>query len=116
MSRARLVAASLAGVTGFAAGFYLALASVMATVGFDDPFETQLELTALVFGTAISVLAVAAASGRFTRVIGRVAATGVAAAAGAGLALALIESDVVAMGVAGVAIVAAEVIATWLVA
>lgn len=73
MTRARIVAAGLAGLTGFAAGFYLALASVMAVVGFDDPFETQLELTALVFGTAISVLAVSAASGRFAGVIGRVA-------------------------------------------
>lgn len=116
MSSARLLAAGLAGVTGFAAGFYLALAIVVAVMGIDDPFETQLELTALAFGTLFSVPAVAAASGRFKAVIGRVAVTGAASAAGAGVALTLIESDVAAMGIAGLAIVAAEVTAAWLVA
>ncbi|MDX1449201.1 MAG: hypothetical protein R3246_09080 [Acidimicrobiia bacterium] len=111
MTRSRLVAAAFAGITAFAVGFYAALASVVAVSGIGGPIETRLEITAIALGTGLSVLAVAFASGRFSAVIGRVALAGVIAAVGAGLALALIESDPGAMIVAGLIIVGVEVAA-----
>lgn len=63
----------------------------------------------MLLGTVCSVLAVAVASGSFRMVIGRVAVSGFVAAAGAGAALGLIESDPIIFAIAGFLAAAAEI-------
>lgn len=99
------------GVIGFAVGYYASLIAIISEAGIGGPLETPLEVASVVLGTALSVLAVSVASGRFRRVVRRVLVVGGLAGLAALAFLLPTNTDVTAMVVVGLGVVVAETLA-----